>query len=428
MYALANLGILLPGGFANYLTFYYTEQLRADPFVIGSLLTAFAVWNAINNPIVGYLSDRTRSRLGRRLPWIFYGVPPAFTLSIALWNPHWLGIRDAATLAIFLLVLQCIIDVFATGIGQGYFSLLPEMFPKYEERTDIAVKMNLFQVVSLFIGLALPPWLAGQIGYGNVAVLFYAISAIFIYVGLRPLVGRAETPAAPALPFFAAWRATIVNRSFLTVEVARLMRVVALAIVQTGMQFYLIHSLKVDGANATLLLGLAFVVMGATLYPWRVWIARWAGARLTYAIAFVILIIGLSGLYLITDFTAAIVFSVVIGLALGGIVLMNEVILADVIDEDEARTGRRREGMYFGLDSFVGTLGSAVSAFAFALTTRAYGYDPALAAQPASVDAGFRLYIALIPIGCVVIGLVALWLYPLSAQRMATIRAQTLEK
>jgi glycoside/pentoside/hexuronide:cation symporter, GPH family len=423
LYALTNFGILLPGNFFNYLTFYYTDTLKADPVLIGSVLAIFAVWNAINNPLIGYLSDRTRTRWGRRLPYILFGIPIAYLLALAAWNPTLFGVTAPAALPVFLLALLCIQDVFGTGIGQSYFSLMPEMYPKYDDRTDVAVKMNLFQVLALFIGTGLTPLLGSRFGYGNVAVAFYALSALFIYIGIRGAFERNDQPR-PAMPLFSALKSTFINRSFLTVVFARLMRVTALAVLQTGMGFYFKYSLGVDEGLSAALFGVAFLVMGIALAPWRRFIAARFGARNTYMIAFVVLIAGILPLFVITSVAGAIAAAVVIGISIAGIVLMNEVVLSDVIDEDELASGQRREGMYFGLDGFILTLGAAISSYAFAVVAGAYGYNPQLAQQPESVGLGFRVYIALVPIVCALLALAAMWVYPLTRTRVADVRAQ----
>jgi GPH family glycoside/pentoside/hexuronide:cation symporter len=422
LYALANFGILLPGNFFNYLTFYYTDTLKANPVMIGNALAIFAVWNAINNPLVGYLSDRTRTRWGRRLPYILFGIPIAYLLALAAWNPRLFGVTAPAMLPIFLLVLLCIQDVFGTGIGQSYFSLMPEMYPNYDDRTDVAVKMNLFQVLALFIGTGLTPLLGRQFGFGNVAIAFYALSALFIYIGIRGAFERPDQHHA-ALPMLSAFKSTFFNRSFLTVVFARLMRVTALAVLQTGMGFYFKYSLGVDEGLSAALFGVAFLVMGATLVPWRRFIATRFGARNTYMLAFVVLIVGILPLFVITSLAGAIAAAVIIGTAIAGIVLMNEVVLSDVIDEDQLNSGQRREGMYFGLDGFILTLGSAISSYAFAVVSSVFGYDPQLTQQPDSVGVGFRVYIALVPIACALLALAAMWIYPLTRERVAQVRA-----
>jgi GPH family glycoside/pentoside/hexuronide:cation symporter len=102
---------------------------------------------------------------------------------------------------------------------------------------------------------------------------------------------------------------------------------------------------------------------------------------------------------------------------------MNEVVLSDVIDEDQLNSGQRREGMYFGLDGFILTLGSAISSYAFAVVSSVFGYDPQLTQQPDSVGVGFRVYIALVPIACALLALAAMWIYPLTRERVAQVRA-----
>jgi GPH family glycoside/pentoside/hexuronide:cation symporter len=119
---------------------------------------------------------------------------------------------------------------------------------------------------------------------------------------------------------------------------------------------------------------------------------------------------------------------VVLGIGLGGLVLIGDVILTEVIDEDEIKTGHQRAGMYFGMSGFLITLSGLLVSSVFGLIMPAFGYDTLLDVQPASVDLGFRIFLTVPPTIGFLIAIFLLWLYPLHGKRLQNIKEQLVEK
>jgi GPH family glycoside/pentoside/hexuronide:cation symporter len=122
-----------------------------------------------------------------------------------------------------------------------------------------------------------------------------------------------------------------------------------------------------------------------------------------------------------TTITASIA-SAGLGLGLGGLILMGDVIVADVIDEDEVKTGQRREGMYFGMSKFIMTLSGSIVALWFGWIATAYGYDSALDVQPDTVANGFRVFMTVPVIVSSILAIAALLFYPLHGKRLKEIK------
>ena len=119
--------------------------------------------------------------------------------------------------------------------------------------------------------------------------------------------------------------------------------------------------------------------------------------------------------------TAAIA-SAGLGLGLAGLILMGDVIVADVIDEDEVNTGQRREGMYFGMSTFIMKLSGSIVALWFGWIAPAYGYDSALDIQPETVASGFRIFMTVPVIVSSILAIIALTFYPLYGQRLRAVK------
>jgi GPH family glycoside/pentoside/hexuronide:cation symporter len=206
------------------------------------------------------------------------------------------------------------------------------------------------------------------------------------------------------------------------------MRFFATGTLQAGMLFYLKYSLKVEEGLATVIFGNAFLVAMISLYPWRNWVANKLDSRRTLMLANAVMIIGIIPLGFSPSLSFTFVAAVIVGIGLGGLVLIGDVIITEVIDEDEVETGHQRAGMYFGMSGFVITLSGLLVSTVFGVMMPIFGYDTLLDVQPASVDLGFRLFLTIPTTIGFLFAIYLLWLYPLHGKKLAEIRAALIAK
>jgi GPH family glycoside/pentoside/hexuronide:cation symporter len=238
LYAIANLGSSIPyQAFSAVVLFFYTDVKHLAPTTAALIMTIYAIWNAANNPIIGHMSDRTRSRWGRRIPFIRFGVIPYAIAFAAIWFAPFDGQLQSTELAIWFLVTIVVFEGFGTVVTvAGYQALLAEMFPTYASRIEVAVRMNWLQTAGLFIGAARPPVLATILGYPLMGVVFALVACTAYFIGLR---GMYEQPSyvPTEMPFLEAVKNTLVNRSFVSVMLAQMMRFVSTNTLTAGMFF-----------------------------------------------------------------------------------------------------------------------------------------------------------------------------------------------
>lgn len=424
LYSLINLGMAITvQSFGAYIVFYYVDVKHLNAVWAATVMTIFAVYNAFNNPILGYISDRTRSRWGRRIPYILFGGLPMALSFLLMWVAPFDGIEQPVALLIYFAIVIFVWEGLHTALSTGYYSLLPEMFPTYRERTDVAAPMNLVQTIALMVGIALPPIIYDNLGWPAMALAFAIVATAAIYIGVHGLFERPSHGDSLALPFGPALQATFVNRSFVTLVSAQTMRFFATNTLLAGMAFYTKYSLGVDESQTTLIFAVVFVAAMPALWLWR-WLSHRLSARTTLMLAYAALGLSVLPLGIAHTVAGAMVVSAFIGIALAGLILMGDVILADVIDEDAAKTGRRREGMYFGMSGLIITLSSALVSLVFGWVAPAYGYDSALAVQPDTVATGFRVFMTIPPLVGAILALVSLALYPLYGESLAQVKAE----
>ena len=425
LYAIANLGSSIPyQAFSAVVLFFYTDVKHLAPTTAALIMTIYAIWNAANNPILGHMSDRTRSRWGRRLPYIRFGVIPYAIAFAAIWFAPFDGQHQSTELAIWFLVTIVVFEGFGTAVTvAGYQALLAEMFPTYASRVEVAVRMNWLQTSGLFIGAALPPVLATILGYPLMGVVFAVVACAAYFIGLR---GMYEQPSyvPTEMPFWDAVKNTLVNRSFVSVMLAQMMRFVSTNTLTAGMFFLVKYSLHANPSQTTLILATAFIAAGLFLPIWSKFIALRFGPRTTLMIAYASIGLAVIPLMFAQSFTQALVVAFFLGFPVAGLIMMGDVVMADVIDDDEARTGERREGMFYAVNGAATALSSTIVSVGFGIISTMYGYNPVNDIQPASVDFGFRVFMVVLPIMGAICAMTALYFYPLHGQRLADMRAK----
>lgn len=429
LYSLTSLGVATPAEAVNgIIAFYIVDVMNLPATWFAAFWFFYTIYNALNNPILGYLSDRTRSRWGRRIPYILFGGLPYGVAFALLFTAPFDGRENPVGLLIYFGLAIVVWEGIYTAIATGYYGLLPEMFPSYVERTDVAAKMNIFQTVALVLGAALPPMLASLLGWAGMATVLAVISVVAIYVGYPALAERSELKKDTSYPFGNSLRATFLNRSYLTAAGAQAMRFFGTGMLQMGILFYLKYSLRVDEGLATVILGIAFLVAMISLYPWRNWVADKLDSRRTLMIANGVMILGIVPMGFSPNIIFTYLTAVIVGIGLGGLVLIGDVIMTEVVDEDEVKTGHQRAGMYFGMSGFLITLSGLLVSTVFGLMMPAFGYDTLLEVQPASVEMGFRLFLTIPTSVGFLLAIFLLWLYPLHGKRLKEIQDTLKEK
>ncbi len=423
-YSLASLGVATPAEtVSGIIAFYIVDVMNLPATWFATFWFFYTIYNAFNNPALGYLSDRTRTRWGRRIPYVLFGGLPYAVAFALLFTAPFDGRDNPVGLLLYFGIAIVAWEGIYTALATGYYGLLPEMFDNYRERTDVAAKMNIFQTVALVLGAALPPLLADLLGWSGMATVLAVISVVALYAGYPALFERPELKKDTGFPFGAALKATFVNRSYLTAAGAQAMRFFATGTLQTGILFYLKYSLKVEESLATVILGIAFLVAMLSLYPWRNWVANRLDSRRTLMLANAVMILGIIPMGFSPNIIFTYLTAVIVGIGLGGLVLIGDVIMTEVVDEDEVKTGHQRAGMYFGMGGFLITLSGMLVSTIFGLMMPAFGYDTLLEIQPASVDLGFRLFLTIPTSIGFLLAIFLLWLYPLHGSRLQEIRA-----
>lgn len=422
LYSIANLGHVIPAQMVGFVLFFFTDIKRLPVAIASTVMFAYSIWDAVNNPLMGYISDRTKSRWGRRIPYLKFGAVPFALSLIFIWMAPYDGVEQTNALMLYMIFVPFIWEGLGTMTTTAYYSLLPEMFQTYEDRAKVAVSMNIIQVIGLFIGMAGTPILTDKLGWVPTAAIYGAITIVAYYVGLPGMFERQSSVEAENVPFVEALKATFINRSFISVVVSQTFRFVGTGTLTTGVLFYVKYSLDAGESFGSVILGVAFLVSALTLELWRRLISSRYEARTTLMIANAVMGLSVVPLGFAQNMITAAIAAAGLGLGLSGLILMGDVIVADIIDEDEVKTGQRREGMYFGMSKFIMKLSGSIVALWFGWIAPAFGYDSALDIQPDTVATGFRVFMTVPVIVSSAFAIMALFFYPLYGENLKAIK------
>nr|MDO8112984.1 MFS transporter [Candidatus Sigynarchaeota archaeon] len=421
-YSSARLGndIMSGIGFAA-LTFFYNDvlDLRAD--LAGWAWMIFAIWNALNDPLFGIIEDKTRTSIGRRIPYLRYGSPLYVLVFLLCWFPLTDNTNQIGLFFNFLLVLFAL-DTMFTITGLITYSLPAEMTLTQKARANIIMWGTLFGVVGTIISYVLPVFLLTESSPGAVSALFqpmmFIISiacGVMIFVGSFFIKENDYTRREEPLGFLQSVVETAKNKPFLIFEVSKVCMTIMSTTITTSLTYYVKYVLELGGGimsalpiGSVFLVAVVFVIIYNVLIPRRgakkilIFGLIWAGG------AFILLFF--TGMNLVT----AIVSFCILGVGFSATLIAAPVLFSDTIDHDEIRTGKRRETTYSGMEALITKPAISVANWLFLLVINAFGYSSTTTVPaPIEVKTGILFAICIVSAIFVLIAAAVLCFYPL---------------
>ena len=412
--------------FSTYIIFFYVDVIKLPAYLAAIGMLIYGLWNAINDPLAGYLSDHTRTRWGRRIPYIAFGAIPFGLVYFLLWIPPFTDFNQVIQLFLYFVFFICLFDTLYTVTILNWASLYPEMFPTLKERSLVNAFRQSFGMVGLILGIAIPPIIYGTWGWGWMGAVFGVIISGSLLIALWGSREHLQYSREKQLPFFASFKATFKNRSFLTFVFSNLFVQFSFTIILATIPFFVKYVLDEGPTGTAAILAAAFLTAIPMLYVWEL-VANRFGAKRSFMAAMVFLLLSLIPLFFVTTFLGAFITAFLIGIGLAGFILIVDLIIADVIDEDETKTGTRREGIYFGANAFITRFAIALEAISMGVVFMTTGYNPYVFTQTQEFLLGLRWLIAGLPIAALLLALLIISFYPLAGKKLDEMDAKVVE-
>lgn len=430
MYGVGDAGINLADTMVGLLfAIFLTDVIGLRPGLAALAVFIGRTSDYLNDPIIGYLSDRTRTRWGRRRPFLLLGALPfAIAYSLLWWRPP---VDSQLELAVYYGFAFILYDTTATILYMPYFALTPELTSDYDERTTVTTYRMAFSIVGAMIAYVVPLAIIGDMipqAQETITVVGIGVAFISILPMILVFFGTRERPEyqeqkQPGLKESLA--SALKNKPFVYVMGIFLLTWAALDIVQTTLLYFLKHRMHL-AEQGDLVFGLLFVAALVSLPFWD-WSSRRWGKQKAYIggmILFALTTIGLGLLNPAWGLMPVLILGALAGFGLGAIQVLTWAMIPDTVEWDELKTGQRHEGMYYSLVTLFRKIAASLSLPLVLLVLEWTGYAANAPAQPRSAILGIQGLIGPLPSVLILAGIVLASLYPLTRARHAEVRAE----
>ena len=417
---------------AAYFAIFLTDVVGISPAVAAASIFIGRTWDYINDPLVGYISDRTRTRWGRRRPFLLFGALPFGLVFTLMW---WIPPFSApVTLAIYYGILYAVFDTAFTFVTMPYFALTPELTSDYDERTDLTTTRMFFSILGSLIAFTLPLMIVDGFRPENASRVLL-MGGIFGLASALPLfgvfLGTHEREDFMEIEQPGIWKSIIAawtNRPFMFGLGIFLFTWVAISIIETILLFFIKYVVERE-SQSDLIMASIFVVAIFTLPIWQ-WVSRRYNKRLAYiiGIAFLaVVLLAMASLNPTVPLEALLVLCALAGIGVAAAHVLTWAILPDAIEYGEWQTGERHEGMFYSLITLAQKIASSIAVPTALLVLDATGYVANSPTLPQSAVNGIRIVAGPIPAALMLGGIIFALVYPLGRENFNEI-AQGLEE
>jgi len=420
-------------------TFYFTVVRIPTPLMtLGFIL--WALWNAFNDPLIGYLSDRTKSRWGRRIPWMLGATIPLGVLTILLFTPPSTYSENESVFIYFFIIL-ILFDIAYTSFNLNYNALFSEMFVDMRERSATGRIRIIFVLLATMLAMVLPTLVIEDITNINndpstltqylisgvvAAIVIFIFYFIILKWGVRD-PKHISKDAESAMSFTNTLKFTFKHKSFLLFLFPALGTWLVINILPTLSPLFFTYAVGIDDTELIgILLLVMFLVSAASTPLWeRIRVKK--GARMCGLIGIVVFLVSVLFFAYSINFEMALICMIFLGIGLGGGLYFYDQCIAEIIDEDEITYGVRRSGIYYAVLNFLIRLSMILNFIIISLVFTAsdwMNYEPNPGADPIL---GLRILMGIYPAIVLAISLVGMYFYPIKGERLRENRKKLTE-
>lgn len=441
-YGVGELAAAVPASLsAFFVLYFFTAVAGLSPALAGSVILFGRFWDAVNDPMVGWLSDRTVSPLGRRYPWMLAGVIPLAICTVLLWTVP--PLASQWSLFAYYVVLSLFAFLAYTAVQLPYTALAAELSDDYDERTTLIGFKAAFSIGGSILGLLLAQIVFSRVSQpqqqyqllgelsGGIAIIMIVICVVGTYRRYWQVQGEHPrlAPANASRSLLGELGSVFRNAAFRKILGLYLCGWMGLQLTAAMLPYFVDTWM---GLPETHFAQMALAVQGTAIAMLFVWnrVAKWSGKRTVFLLGVPLAVIALAGLVTVQPSQLGMMYGlgVLAGIGVSTLYMVPFAMMPDVVDLDELNTGLRREGLYFSAVVFLQKLGLAVALFISGQMLSWTGFSPHATTQSAATLWTIRLLIGPLP---ALLLLSSLWFaaqYPITRERHQQILAALQER
>jgi GPH family glycoside/pentoside/hexuronide:cation symporter len=422
LFSTGDLSTSIPLAIVMFFQLYFlTDVAGLRPDLAGWAVGVGRIWDAINDPLFGQVSDRLRTRWGRRRVLLLFGAVPLGLSFMLMWFVPSFG---QLGLAVYYALVFILFDTVFTFVHVGYNALTPEMTSDYDERSSLNGYRMVFSISGTLGAIILATILGWYITDPRLlyAVIGFVLGLISIIPPLIVFSVTHERPAAelPApLPVRQALRETLNNRPFRLVMGLYLLSWTTASILAAVLVYFASYYLGVpEQANYFVLAAQGSAIL---FIPLVVWLAHRLDKRRAFMLGSATWIVVLLAIFSLQPGRASLAYLLALlsGMGIATAYVIPWAMVPDIIEYDEVRTGQRREGSYYAFASFFQKLATGAALWALGQALAWAGYINPVPGQPLPVQPpqaveAIRFFAGLVPAMLLFLAIICAWFYPIT--------------
>lgn len=411
---------LLTAAFTIRVIGFYEDEVLLPIIFVSIAFAIYGFWNMINDPLAGYISDKTyrfTKRWGRRFPWFMVSAIPCAIVYFFIFT---VPPGDILFIFLWFLISICLFDLFFSFWNINWNSIYPDKFRSIKERTRVAGLYTILGMIGLALGMLLPPMF---ITYGvrstyiiaaMIIMLISVVCAILMIPAMREdkeLIDRLlrlSIEQEKKESFVHILKFGIKQKNFSGFLIVYLAQMVMTTLMLSSFYYFVRYVLRME-AEIEIYISAAFLLGGMVSVPVWVMLGRKFGNRKAIMIGMALTIFLFIPLLVVSTLIATIISAFLLGIGIGAVWTLRVPAFSEVIDELVIKTGKRQEGVYYGVMTFFGRLSIIIAAITFAIVHEATGYVPGAETQSPIALVGIRVIFALVPMIFYLIGLLVMW-------------------
>jgi len=418
----------LYSGIGIFAMYFLTDVALIGAAMAGVILLVSRFWDAFVDLFVGYLSDHTKSRWGKRRPYLLFGAIPMGVCFFLFWQTPQLS---PELRVVYYMVLMTLTWTAYSFVNVPWSAMIPDITRDYQERSKIVGAQRFFSMLGLLVVGALTRPIAGafsspQAGWANMALIYGIIMIVFALV---PFFAARERYASEGTKYHFKDIFQLIgkNTPFLILCLVVICVFVVFTISGIMMNYYFKYCLMNES-----LISITFLVscgLGMIILPLWVLVSNKIGKKPAYILGMALYGSSFAVLYFIypTNLTLLIPLSVFFTTGFAGAGIGMGSLLPDTVEYGEWKTGMRNEGLQYGLYTFILKLATSISAIIAGLGLQMSGYVANVEQTEGSLM-GIRVLMSIVPFGVAIIGIIILLFYPINEKMHAQMLKELKER